>query len=66
MDEGICASREGIHKLCRFCECGSVLRQHGVVDLKITVEVKMIVDDQMELDDEMTAYQLHTVLVHRL
>ena len=67
MDEGICASREGIHKfICRFCERGSVLRQHGSGrPSKITVEVKMIVDDQMELDDETTAYQLHTVLVNR-
>ena len=66
LEEGIVASREGIHKfLSRFLECGSILRQPGSGrPSKITAEIKKIVDDQMELDDETTAHQLHSILTN--
>ena len=62
LEEGIFASREGIHKfLSRFW---SVAVCYGNLPSKITAEIKKIVDDQMELDDETTAHQLHSILTN--
>ena len=63
--EGMLATREGIHKfLVKFTETGCLVRLPGSGrPSKMTLEIKNLVEQQMRLDDETTAYQLHKLLV---
>ena len=63
-EEGMFATREGIHKfLLNFTETGCLLRRPGSGrPSKITAAIKRIVEHQMRLDDETTACQLHKLL----
>ena len=65
LEEGICVSREGLHKfLIKFSERGCMLRRPGSGrPSKVTAEVKRIVDEQMDRDDETSAHQLHVLLL---
>ena len=64
LEEGICVSREGLHKfLIKFSERRCMLRRPGSGrPSKVTAEVKRIVDEQMDRD-ETSAHQLHVLLL---
>ena len=66
-EEGIKASRVGVHKFLRSCQSSaSIARRPGSGrKSKITDEVKKIVEEKMREDDETTAMQLHQLLTTR-
>ena len=67
IEEGMSASRVGVHKfLRRFDESGCLMRKPGSGrPTKVTMEVKTVVEEQMRQDDETSAYQLHTILTSK-
>ena len=66
-DEGITASRVGVHKFIRsYQQSASIARRPGSGrKSKLTDEVKKVVEEKMREDDETTAMQLHQLLTAR-
>ena len=66
-EEGITASRMGIHKFLRkYTTSGSIARRQGSGRRsKLTDDIKKLVDEKMHEDDETTAMQLHQMLTVR-
>ena len=64
-EEGMIASRRGIHKfLCKYKQTVSIRRPGSSCTAKIVVEIMAFVERQMQVDDETTATQLRTCPVN--
>ena len=60
-EEGMLASRQGIHGIKRYEVTGSIRKRPG--SGRVTDVIRALVDQQMRADNETSACQLHKLLI---